>query len=114
MKGLKIGIAKEFNIAELPQSRIDEQLRILEILQDQGAEVIEISIPLLKQILPIYYTIIPAEASSNLSRYDGFKYGLQANILNKDSDKLSTDEYRIRRCLVSPKRPTLSQIREGD
>jgi aspartyl-tRNA(Asn)/glutamyl-tRNA(Gln) amidotransferase subunit A len=93
LKGLRIGVAKEFNIEELPQERIDEQLLLLEILQDRGAEIVEVSIPLLKQILPVYYTIIPAEATSNLSRYDGLKYGLQKNTISDDVLKISYEEY---------------------
>lgn len=93
LKGIRVGIAKEFNLSELPQQRIKEQLKIIEILQDQGAEIIEVSIPLLKQILPIYYTIIPAEAASNLSRYDGLKYGLQNNTISQDSSKIEYEEY---------------------
>ena len=93
LKGIRVGIAKEFNISELPQERINEQLRIIEILKDQGAEVVEVSIPLLKQILPIYYTIIPAEAASNLSRYDGLKYGLQKQTISTDDKKIDYEEY---------------------
>jgi aspartyl-tRNA(Asn)/glutamyl-tRNA(Gln) amidotransferase subunit A len=93
IKDLKIGIADEFNISELPQKRIDEQTRIIEILQDNGAEIVNVSMPLLKQILPVYYTIIPAEAASNLSRYDGLKYGLQNNTIRKESEKIDYETY---------------------
>jgi len=98
LKGLRIGVAKEFNLEELPQNRINEQILLLEILQEQGAEIIEVSMPLLKHILPVYYTIIPAEAASNLSRYDGLKYGLQDNTINKEDSKIEYEEYvrRIR------------------
>ena len=98
LKGIRVGIAREFNISELPKQRVAEQLKIIDILEDQGAEVIEVSIPLLKQILPIYYTIIPAEAASNLSRYDGLKYGLQSKTIKNEDSKINYEEYvkRIR------------------
>jgi aspartyl-tRNA(Asn)/glutamyl-tRNA(Gln) amidotransferase subunit A len=44
-------------------------------LKDRGAEIINVSIPLVKYSLPFYFTLVPSEASSNLSRYDGLKYG---------------------------------------
>jgi aspartyl-tRNA(Asn)/glutamyl-tRNA(Gln) amidotransferase subunit A len=48
---------------------------VIKILKERGAQVKEISIPLIPYSLPFYFTLVPAEAASNLSRYDGLKYG---------------------------------------
>ena len=48
-----------------------------EWLKEQGAEIVEISLPHTKYALPAYYIVAPAEASSNLARYDGVRYGLR-------------------------------------
>ena len=75
IKGLKIGIPTEYKSDKLNpevQKLWDERAKELESL---GAEVVEVSLPLTKFSLPVYYIIAPAEASSNLARYDGVKYG---------------------------------------
>jgi aspartyl-tRNA(Asn)/glutamyl-tRNA(Gln) amidotransferase subunit A len=79
IRGLKIGIPKEYRvdgmageIESLWQSGIDW-------LKDAGAEPVEISLPTTKYALPAYYVIAPAEASSNLARYDGVRFGLRVD-----------------------------------
>lgn len=77
VKGLKIGIPKEFFVDGMS----DEILACWEsgkkILQAAGAEIVDVSLPYSKYSLPAYYIIQPAEASSNLARYDGVRYGLR-------------------------------------
>ena len=77
MKGLRVGIVEEFDITELdPRNRaMQENLRLL--LKERGAETVKVSMPLVKYALPFYFTLVPSEASSNLARYDGLKYGHQ-------------------------------------
>ena len=77
IKGLKVGVPKEYLSDSLP-----EEIRELwshggEWLRDSGAELVEISLPHTKYALPSYYIVAPAEASSNLARYDGVRYGLR-------------------------------------
>jgi aspartyl-tRNA(Asn)/glutamyl-tRNA(Gln) amidotransferase subunit A len=77
VRGLKIGIPKEYRVAGMP----DEIERLWHQgaawLKDAGAEIVEISLPHTKYALPAYYIVAPAEASSNLARYDGVRYGLR-------------------------------------
>jgi len=77
VRGLKIGIPKEYRVAGMP----DEIERLWQQgaawLKDAGAEMVEISLPHTKYALPAYYIVAPAEASSNLARYDGVRYGLR-------------------------------------
>ncbi len=81
VKGLKIGIAKEYfdGINEEMKSAILDAVKLFEA---NGAEIIDISLPVLKQALPVYYIIACAEASSNLGRYDGIRYGYRAESFN--------------------------------
>ena len=65
----------EFNIAELDDRNRNVQALIIEMLKEKGAIIKRISVPLLKYCLPMYYTIIPTEAATNLARFDGIKYG---------------------------------------
>ncbi|MEM6746519.1 MAG: Asp-tRNA(Asn)/Glu-tRNA(Gln) amidotransferase subunit GatA [Pseudomonadota bacterium] len=75
VKGLKIGIPKEYRLDGMP-SEIDALWqRGADLLKEQGAEIVEVSLPLTKYALPVYYIVAPAEASSNLARYDGVRYG---------------------------------------
>jgi aspartyl-tRNA(Asn)/glutamyl-tRNA(Gln) amidotransferase subunit A len=77
VKGLRIGIPKEYRVEGMPAEieRIWEQGR--EWLKEAGAELVDISLPHTKYALPAYYIVCPAEASSNLARYDGVRYGLR-------------------------------------
>ena len=78
VKGLKIGIPREYRV-EGAAPEIDAIWdKTAEWLRAQGAEVVEVSLPHTKYALPTYYIIAPAEASSNLARYDGVRYGYRA------------------------------------
>ena len=75
VKDLKIGIPKEYRVENMP-SEIDELWKKgMDYLKDAGAIIKNISLPHTKYALPAYYIVAPAEASSNLARYDGVKYG---------------------------------------
>jgi aspartyl-tRNA(Asn)/glutamyl-tRNA(Gln) amidotransferase subunit A len=74
-KGLKIGIPKEYRVDNMP-AEIDKLWKKgIDFLKDAGAIIKNISLPHTKYALPAYYIVAPAEASSNLARYDGVKYG---------------------------------------
>ena len=77
VKNLKIGIPKEYMSDDLPEEIQKFWNEGKKILTENGAELVEISLPSTNTALPAYYIIAPAEASSNLSRYDGVKYGLR-------------------------------------
>jgi aspartyl-tRNA(Asn)/glutamyl-tRNA(Gln) amidotransferase subunit A len=77
LKGKTVGIPKEYRLEGI-DSDIDAMWDAgIAMLKDAGAEVVEISLPHTKYALPAYYIIAPAEASSNLARYDGVRYGLR-------------------------------------
>jgi aspartyl-tRNA(Asn)/glutamyl-tRNA(Gln) amidotransferase subunit A len=77
IRGLKIGIPKEYRVDGMPAEI--EQLwdKGAAWLKEAGAEIVDISLPHTKYALPTYYVIAPAECSSNLARYDGVRYGLR-------------------------------------
>jgi aspartyl-tRNA(Asn)/glutamyl-tRNA(Gln) amidotransferase subunit A len=77
IKGMKIGIPKEYRLDRLAADVDQLWQRGAQWLQAAGAELIEISLPHTKYALPAYYIVAPAEASSNLARYDGVRYGLR-------------------------------------
>ncbi len=77
VKGLKIGIPKEYRVENMPAEIEDLWQRGIGWYRDAGAEIIDISLPYTKYALPAYYIVAPAEASSNLARYDGVRYGLR-------------------------------------
>ncbi len=75
IRGKKIGIPREYRIDGIP-AEIDKLWQDgIAMLRDAGAEIVDISLPHTKYALPAYYVIAPAEASSNLARYDGVRYG---------------------------------------
>lgn len=77
IRGMRIGIPKEYRIDGTP-SEIDALWQKgADMLRDAGAEIVEVSLPHTKYALPTYYIVAPAEASSNLARYDGVRYGLR-------------------------------------
>ena len=75
VKGLKVGIPTEYRPDGLNKEIANLWDMAADILRNRGAEVVEISLPHTKYALPVYYIIAPAEASSNLARYDGLRYG---------------------------------------
>ena len=79
IKGLKIGIPKEYRVDNMPKEIDDLWNKGKNILKDLGAQLIDISLPHTKYALPTYYIVAPAEASSNLARYDGVKYGYRSD-----------------------------------
>src|SRR5262245_4285137 len=77
LRGLRVGVPSEYFI-EGTQPGVEAAVReAIAALRDGGAEIVEISLPHTKYALPVYYIIAPAEASSNLARYDGVRYGLR-------------------------------------
>ena len=79
IKGLKIGIPKEYRVENMPKEIDELWNKGKNILKDLGADIIDISLPHTKYALPTYYIVAPAEASSNLARYDGVKYGYRSS-----------------------------------
>jgi len=75
IRGKKIGIPKEYRIEGVPAEIDAVWQQGIERMRDAGAEIVEVSLPHTKYALPTYYIIAPAEASSNLARYDGVRYG---------------------------------------
>ena len=77
VKGMKIGVPSEYVMDGMDSEVVALWEKGQEWLRDAGAELVEISLPHTKYALPAYYIIAPAEASSNLARYDGVRYGLR-------------------------------------
>jgi aspartyl-tRNA(Asn)/glutamyl-tRNA(Gln) amidotransferase subunit A len=78
VKGLRVGIPKEYRLDDGMPDEIERLWREgAGWLEEQGAEVVDISLPHTRYALPAYYIVAPAEASSNLARYDGVRYGLR-------------------------------------
>lgn len=78
IKGKKIGIPKEYRVEGMPKEIEDIWQKGINIIKEAGAEIVNISLPNTKYALPAYYIVAPAEASSNLARYDGVKYGFRS------------------------------------
>jgi len=79
VKGMKIGIPKEYRMDGMPDEIEALWQQGIEWYRDAGAEIVDISLPHTRYALPAYYIVAPAEASSNLARYDGVRYGLRVN-----------------------------------
>ena len=78
VKGMRIGIPKEYRVPGMAAEIEALWQQGVQWLRDAGAETVDISLPMTKYALPAYYIVAPAEASSNLARYDGVRYGLRA------------------------------------
>jgi aspartyl-tRNA(Asn)/glutamyl-tRNA(Gln) amidotransferase subunit A len=78
VRGKRIGIPKEYRIEGVPAEIDLVWEKGIALMRDAGAEIVEVSLPHTRYALPTYYIIAPAEASSNLARYDGVRYGLRA------------------------------------
>ncbi len=77
IKGMKVGIPQEYRVDGMPAEIEALWQQGIAWLKDAGAEIVDISLPHTKYALPAYYIVAPAEASSNLARYDGVRYGLR-------------------------------------
>jgi aspartyl-tRNA(Asn)/glutamyl-tRNA(Gln) amidotransferase subunit A len=77
LRGKRIGIPKEYRVDNMPAEIDALWEKGIQWMKDAGAEIVEVSLPHTKYALPAYYIIAPAEASSNLARYDGVRYGLR-------------------------------------
>jgi aspartyl-tRNA(Asn)/glutamyl-tRNA(Gln) amidotransferase subunit A len=76
VRGLRVGVPREFFVEGM-QPGVEAAVRAaITALRDGGAEVVEVSLPHMRYSIPVYYIIAPAEASANLARYDGVRYGL--------------------------------------
>jgi aspartyl-tRNA(Asn)/glutamyl-tRNA(Gln) amidotransferase subunit A len=82
VKGLKIGVPREYRVDNMPPEIDALWEQGIAWLKDAGCEIVEVSLPHTKYALPAYYIVAPAEASSNLARYDGMRYGLRVEGAN--------------------------------
>lgn len=96
LRGKKVGMLKEYMEHDLdPEIRgaIDAAKKML---QDAGAEFVDVSIPLTKMAVPVYYMVATSEASSNLARYDGVRFGYRADFSQKPAEDLAEFYSRTR------------------
>lgn len=96
IKGLKVGLPKEYftdAITEDTKKVIDNAI---EIVKKRGAEIVEVSLPLVKHAVPVYYLVATSEASSNLSRYDGVRFGYRSDFSKKPAESLEEFYSRTR------------------
>lgn len=90
LKGFRIGVLKECMKSSLHKDVEKSVENSIEELKKMGAEIVEVSLPLSEYAVPVYYLIAACEASSNLSRYDGVKYGFRSEFKNLSSVDLET------------------------
>lgn len=91
IKGMKIGLLKEYQSGEIHPDVVKNYQTAIDELKKAGAEIIEVSVPLTEFAVPMYYLIAASEASSNLARYDGVKYGYRSDI--KDLSSTSLEDF---------------------
>lgn len=90
ISGMKIGIIKEYIIDQIHEDTQAAYQNAISVLKKLGADIIEVSVPLAASTVPVYYLVASSEASSNLARYDGVKYGHRANMGNLSHVDLET------------------------
>ena len=105
IKGKKIGVPKEYRLDGLNEDVQRTWDKGIQLLKDAGAEIVDISLPHTKYALPVYYIVACAEASSNLSRYDGVRYTtrVEGNSLDEMYENTRTDGFGdevVRRILL--------------
>jgi aspartyl-tRNA(Asn)/glutamyl-tRNA(Gln) amidotransferase subunit A len=89
VKGLRVGVPRDLmNIEGVSEEIIKMWEHSIQIMKDAGAEIIDITLPHAKYALPVYYVIAPAEASSNLARYDGVRYGYRTDKICDSLDEM--------------------------
>jgi len=91
LKGKKIGLVKEYEESAVDPAVKETLEKAKELLKSKGAELVEVSLPLVKHGVSAYYLVATSEAASNLSRYDGVRYGHRSELA--DSGKLSLDDF---------------------
>ncbi len=92
IKGMKVGLVKEYAAKGLLNPEVEKVYQTsIEELKKAGAEFVEVSIPLTEFAVPMYYLIAASEASSNLARYDGVKYGFRSDF--KDLSSMGLDDF---------------------
>jgi len=84
IRGQRVGIPREYRMDGMPDEVEALWARGIAMMKDAGAQIVDISLPHTKYALPAYYVIAPAEASSNLARYDGVRYGHRAKLAAGD------------------------------
>lgn len=89
LKGIKIGLPKEYFIEGIQEEIKTEIMKSVRLLESYGAEIVEVSLPNTEYAVATYYIIAPSEASSNLARYDGVKYGFK---YKKGEGRMETEE----------------------
>ncbi len=89
LKGLRVGLPKEYFATELGSETRKVIEGAIDILRLSGAELTEISLPLTQMAVPVYYLVATSEASSNLARYDGVRYGYRANFSEMPAEDLA-------------------------
>jgi aspartyl-tRNA(Asn)/glutamyl-tRNA(Gln) amidotransferase subunit A len=95
IKGKRIGLLKEYMNADALHAEVRKAVeKAVENLKKEGAEIVEVSAPLTEHAVPVYYLIAASECSSNLSRYDGVKYGYRADF--KNLANLGLDEFYMK------------------
>jgi len=96
LKGLKVGLPKEYFSDRLqPETRAAVD-RAIDVVKKAGGETVEISLPLTEMAVPIYYLVCTSEASSNLARYDGVRFGYRADFSKKPAEDLAEFYCRTR------------------
>lgn len=90
MKGVRVGLMKEYMTDGLHPDVQKTVEKSVESLKQMGAEIVEISVPMTEFAVPVYYLVAASEASSNLARYDGVKYGYRSDFKNLSSIDLET------------------------
>lgn len=88
VKGMKIGLMKEYMTGGLHPDVQKTVENSIDVLKKMGAEIIEVSVPMSEFAVPVYYLVAASEASSNLARYDGVKYGYRAEFKNLSAVQL--------------------------
>ncbi|RMD39450.1 hypothetical protein DV735_g5677, partial [Chaetothyriales sp. CBS 134920] len=91
---LRIGVPHEYNIAELQNGVREAWIRSLNLLAAQGHTIVPISLPLTQQALSAYYVLAPAEASSNLAKYDGVRYGQPRDDADASTEQVLYSSHR--------------------
>lgn len=96
LKGVRVGLPKEFFTKDVEADVEQVTQAAIEAIQKKGAEIVEVSIPFVKHAVSVYYLIATSEASSNLARYDGIRYGHRANFEERSSVDLEEFYSRTR------------------